>query len=85
MPESLLVKQNCTSVVCPKLSGNGIPIAARRKADSLSNEITNRHLSDNSFQYRELWQLTLKGKDLYSNPAKAMYMWPRGIRVDTYC
>jgi len=85
MSAGLLVNQNCTSVACPKLSGNGIPIGERRKADSLSSEITNKHLSDKSFPYRELWHLTLKGQDLYSNPAKAMYMRPRGIRVDTYC
>ena len=85
MSADLLVNQNCTSVACPKLSANGIPIGARRKADSFSSEISNKHLSDNSFQYRKLWHLTLKGQDLYSNPAKAMYMRPRGIRVDTYC
>jgi hypothetical protein len=85
MSAGLLVNQNCTSVACPKLSANGIPIGARRKADSLSSEISNWHLSDNSFQYRELWQLTLQGKDLYSSPAKAIYLRPRSMRVDTYC
>jgi hypothetical protein len=85
MSAGLLFNQNCISVAYPKLSPNGIPIEARRKVDLLSSEISNWHLSDNSFQYRELWQLTLQGKDLYSSPAKAMYMRPRGIRVDTYC
>jgi len=85
MSAGIVVNQNCTSVACPKLSANGIPIGARRKTDSLSSEITNWHLSTSSFHYRELWQLTLKVKDLYSSPAKAMYMRPRGMRVDTYC
>jgi hypothetical protein len=85
MSAGLLVNHNCPSVVCPNLSANGIPIGARRKTDSLSIEITNRHLSDNIFQYRELWQRTLQGNDLYSSPAKAIYLRPRGIRVDTYC
>jgi len=85
MSAGLLVNQNCTSVACPKLSANGIPIGARRKVDSLSYTLTNRHPWDNSFQYRELWQLTLQGKDLYSSPAKAIYQRPRPMRVDTYC
>jgi hypothetical protein len=85
MSAGLLVNQNCTSVACPKLSANGIPIGARRKVDPLSFTLTNRYLSDNSFQYRELWQLTLQGKDLYSSPAKAIYLRPRSMRVDTYC
>ena len=85
MSAGLLVNQNCTSVVCPMLSGNSIPIGARRKADSLSSEISNWHLSDSGFQYRELWQHTLQGKDLYSKHTKAIYLRPRGIRVDTYC
>ena len=85
MSAGLLVNQNCTSVACSKLSANGISIGARRKADSLSSEITNRHPSDNSFQYRELWQRTLQKKDLYSSPAKAIYQRPRPMRVDTYC
>jgi hypothetical protein len=85
MSAGLLVNQNCNSVACPKLSANGKPIGAKRKPDSLSYTLTNRHPWDNSFQYRELWQLTLQGKDLYSSSTKAIYLRQRGIRVDTYC
>ena len=85
MSESLLVNQNCTSVVCPKLSANGIPIGARRKADSLSSNITNSQSWGRSFQYRGLRQLTLQRNDLYFSPAKAIYLRPRAMRVDTYC
>ena len=85
MSAGLLVNQNFTSVACPKLSADGIPIGARRKVDSLSSEISNWHLSDNSFQYRELLQLTLKGKDLYSKHTKAIYQRPRSMRIDIYC
>jgi hypothetical protein len=85
MSAGLLFNQNCISVACPKLSPNGIPIGARRKADLLSSEISNWHLSDNSFHYREFWQLTLQEKDLYSSPAKAIYLRPRSMRVDIYC
>jgi hypothetical protein len=85
MSAGLLVNQNCTSVACPKLSANGIPIGARRKVDSLSYTLTNRHPWDSSFQYLDSSRFTLQGKDLYSSPAKAIYLRPRGIRVDTYC
>jgi hypothetical protein len=51
----------------------------------LSSEISNWHLSDSGFQYRELWQQTLQGKDLYSSPAKAIYLRPRSVRIDIYC
>jgi len=85
MSAGLLVNQNCTSVVCPKLLANGIPIGARRKVDSLSYTLTNRHPRDSIFQYFNSRQCTFQGKDLYSSPAKAIYLRPRGIRVDTYC
>jgi hypothetical protein len=85
MSAGLLVNQSGTSVVCPKLSAKGIPIWARRKADSLSSEISNWNLSNSGFQYRELWQHTLQGKDLYSSSTKAIYLRPRGTSVDTYC
>jgi hypothetical protein len=85
MSAGLLVNQNCTSVAFPKLSVNGIPIGNSRKADSLSYTITNRHPLDSSFQYRELWQHTLQGNDLYSGPARAIYLRPRATSVDIYC
>jgi hypothetical protein len=85
MSAGFLVNQNCTSVAFPKLSVNGIPIGARRKADSLSYTSTNRHPLDNSFQYRELWQHTLQVNDLYSSPARAIYLRPRAMSVDIYC
>jgi hypothetical protein len=85
MSAGLLVNQNCTSIAIPKLSASGVSIEARRKANLLSSEITNRQLWESSFQYRKLFQRTLKVKDLYSSPAKAIYLRPRGMRVDTYC
>jgi len=85
MSAGLLVDQKCTSVAFPKLSVNGIPIGGRRKADSLSYTIINRHPLDSSFHYREFWPHTLQGNDLYSSPARAIYLRPRATSVDIYC
>jgi hypothetical protein len=80
MLESFIVNQNCTSVTGPKFSANGIPIGARRKVDLLSYTPAN-----SSFQYCGLRQLALQKNDLYSSPAKAIYLRPRSMKIDTYC
>lgn len=85
MSAALLVNQNCTSIVCPKLSARGIPIGARRKEASSSSNITDTRSRESSFQYRELRRLTLKGNDLYFSPARTIYLRPKAMRVDTYC
>jgi hypothetical protein len=85
MSENLPANQNCTSVARPPLSANGILIGARRKADSLSLHITDRQTSGIRFQPHDSRQRPLQGNDLYFSPARAVYLRPRAVKVDTYC
>jgi len=85
MSAGLLVEQNRTAAACPRLSANGKPIGALRKADRLPCKPGENYRWAAGAHFRKLPKGTLPGNTLYFKSAREIYPRPCAVTIDTYC